>query len=175
MVTRKHYFSPVTFQLLNKGHSVGFLVTGACAMNLRRPTTAVLDLRVCTLFGRIVAHSSNNSRVVSVGVGLGLPHGKLSRQQLASRNKGSCFRRGDYYYLLLLNGATVPVQMLESELTSSSHSGLMLCMRGTGVMMFVLSLPKLLSSDAWSTTSSSLSATSTCPAESPAKKSHKEG
>lgn len=41
----------------------------------------------------------------------------------------------------------------------------MLCMRGTGVMMFVLSLPKLLSRDAWSTTSSSLSATRTCNAK----------
>lgn len=62
----------------------------------------------------------------------------------------------DYFAREQLPSVEVPT------LTSSSHSGLMLCMRGTGVMMLVLSLPKLLSSDAWSTTSSSLSATRTC-------------
>lgn len=91
-------------------------------------------------------------------------HCRLPRLLFADLDYGLRPCRSSNY---LGDATAVQVQMLESALTSSSHSGLMLCMRGTGVMMLVLSFPKLLSNDAWSTTSSSLSATSTCAQESP--------
>lgn len=144
-MTRKIH-SPVTFQRLKNITLVGFFLGSPIPYETK--AIRLLDLRVFIRLGRILANTQNHLGAVLWGR---LP------KPFANRRKGQCrFRRGKYL------------------LTSSSHSGLMLCMRGTGVMMLVLSLPKLLSSDAWSTTSSSLSATSTCAPESPRQKSQTE-